>query len=96
MISITYGFEPPPASRNVEKSERGLLRMMLTTPCGGAQHLSSDIGVDLTEFRRFRVVMPINGLPVSRSGIYRFTIEVSDETSWHPVAELPLDVRLVH
>jgi hypothetical protein len=81
---------------DVEKPERGLARMMMAAPGSDARKVSGDIGIDLTEFRRFRVVIPINGLPVTRPGTYLFTMEVSDETGWQRVAELPLDVRLVH
>jgi hypothetical protein len=80
-----------------DEGELFRVRLLIVSPAGEPLNMDDDqlqYDVDLTQYQRFRMIATIPGLPFVGNGLYRFIVQIYDESSeqWEDVASLPLEV----
>jgi hypothetical protein len=76
--------------QEVPEEGQGRLRVLLP---GDSSVPSTEFHIDLTQFLRSRVAMPLTSLPMRGEGTYTFVIEsLTGPSEWTQMFELPLRV----
>ena len=78
-----------------DQAEKATMRTLLVSPNDKILDEMSEIELDLTEMTRIRSIQRFQGMPYAGSGIYKFIVQLSDESpedSWRDIATLFLSV----
>jgi hypothetical protein len=81
------------SAADVSETVRG--RSILVLP-SGTKAMGNSFDIDLSDSFGSQSVLDITGIPIDKSGIYEFLIEIEDQEKgkWHTVSRTPLMVEL--
>lgn len=73
---------------------RGRSRLTFLFPSGKRIEVSGELNVNLSESRRGRTIMKLQGFPIRESGQHALCVEFQNEgeAEWHQVAAIPVEV----
>jgi len=77
---------------DLESPEVAQTRTVIVAP-NGDEISSTEIPVDLTEYRRLRARLRVVGMPFSGFGRYRLRVDLQDDGDWMVVGGVSLEVR---
>jgi hypothetical protein len=73
--------------------ESATARVVIRMP-SGQRHIGPETTVELREYRAYRNIGSVTGMPVSGSGLYYFDVEIRDGDAWKFAATYPVKISV--